>query len=109
MTIATKVRERVGRAPVQKLAELRCDEQTAIASIARKATELAACRMEIGLAAERRDRLAVYRFSDLQGALVDSIERESRAALRLVRANTPAFTGEFPLPDGCMGDGGRAA
>ena len=94
---------------MQKLAELRCEEQTAIASIARKATQLAACRMEIGRAAERRDRLGVFRASDMQGALVDQIERESRAALRLVRDNTPAFTGEFPLPDGCMGDGGRAA
>ena len=97
MTVATLPAERIGRMPVQLVAELRVGEQVAIQRIADKAAQLAFCRQEIGRAAERRDRGAVYRFSDLQSALIESIESEARAAVALLRDNTPAYTGERPL------------
>jgi hypothetical protein len=96
VTIATEPQERVGRLPVQRLAALRIEEQAAVHRIASRAHQLAACRVELGRAAERRDRLAVYRFSDMQAALIDALEGEAVAALRLIHANTPAFTGERP-------------
>jgi len=70
---------------------------------------LEASRAELAKAAERRDRLGVYRASDMQGALISDLRRKSAATLRLVRSNTPSFTGETPYNDGCMdGDGGAA-
>ena len=97
MTVATMPQERVGRAPVQRLAELRIDELAALQSIATKAAQLRQCRHEIGVAAERRDRLSVYRFSDLQSALIDQLEEEARALVSVHREHTPLVTGERPL------------
>lgn len=94
--IATRAHERVGRAPTQVLVELRTDEQAAIHRVASRAHQLAACRVELGRAADRKDRMAVYRFSDMQAALIEAIEAEAADALRMVRGNTPAFTGERP-------------
>lgn len=97
MTIATRPAQRVGRASVQRLVEYRIDEQVAANAVANQAHQLVVCRDELGKAAAAKDRLTVYRLADRQSALINSLDASATALLRLIRQNTPSFTGELPL------------
>lgn len=95
MTIATRVQERIPLPPVQARAELRIAEQVDRHVDIR---QHAAMRRAV----LRGDRLTYLRLAEVH-------EAHAVDALRRLWNNTPAFTGELPLNDGCLiGDGGAA-